>query len=133
MDRPASSSKLLAVAFTEWLLILPPALLLAAAALRLLQPRQYEPARTSWAIFEWAGAHISHAGAALLFVGLPIVGMVAGCAVLLASWRGNETLRQDVKAMVANVRRHLAIAILGSGTLLAGAILAAVLAHLITD
>jgi len=133
MDRPASSTKLFAVAFTEWLLILPPALLLAAAALRLLQPRQYEPARTSWAIFEWAGTHISRTGAALLFVGLPMVAVVAGCAVLLAVWRGNEALRQDVQAMVANVRRHLAIAILGSGTLLAGAILVAVLAHLITD
>ena len=133
MQHPASPSKLFAVAISEWLLVLPPALLLAAAALRFLQPRQYEPARISWMIFEWATTHISHAGAALLFIGLPGVAVVAGCATLLLHWRGDEGLRQDVTAVVASVRRHLVPAILGTGTLLAGAILAAVLVHIITD
>ncbi len=133
MQHPASPSKLFAVAISEWLLVLPSALLLGAAALRFFQPREYEPARTSWAIFEWATTHISHGGAALLFLGLPGVAVVGGCAALLLLWRGNETLRQDVTAAVASLRRHLAIAVLGTGTLLAGAILAAVLVHIITD
>lgn len=68
MDRPAGPTKPFAVAFFEWLLPLPPALLLAAAALRLVPPRPHEPARTSWAIFEWAIRHISHRGAALLLL-----------------------------------------------------------------
>jgi hypothetical protein len=35
--------------------------------------------------------------------------------------------------MFASLRRHFAIAVLGAGTLLAGAILLAVVAHIITD
>ena len=109
-----------------------PALLLAAVV-RFLQPREYEPARTSWLIFEWATTHISHAGAAVLFLGLPGIAIVTGCVALLMVWRGNETLRLDVTAVVASLRRHLAIAILGTGMLLGGAILAAVLVHIVTD
>jgi len=133
MEHPASPSKLFAVALSEWLLVLPATLLLGAAVLRQLQPRQFEPARTSWMVFEWTATNISHAGAALLFLGLPGVAVVAGCAALLLLWRGSETLRQDVRAAVASLRRHLAVAILGTGTLLAGAILAAVLVHILTD
>jgi hypothetical protein len=77
--------------------------------------------------------HVSRSGAALLFIGLPAIAVVAGFAVLLMVWRGNETLRQDATAVMASLRRHLAIATLGTGTLLAGAILAAVLVHIITD
>jgi len=133
MPHPASPSKLLAVAISEWLLVLPSALLLATAALRLMQPRQYEPARTSWVIFEWATTHISHAGAGLLFIGLPALAVVVGGLVLWMLWRGNETIRQDLAAALASLGRHLAIAVLATGTLLAGAILAAVLLHIITD
>ena len=80
MNHPASSPKLSALAVSEWLLVLPAALLLAAAALRQLQPRQFEPARTSWAIFEWTTKHISQAGAAWLFLILPAVALAAGFA-----------------------------------------------------
>jgi hypothetical protein len=133
MNHPARAARLFALAFSEWLLVLPPALLLGAALGRLLAPRQFEPARTSWIIFEWVTTHISHAGAALLFLGLPGVAVVIGGAALWVSWKGNETLRQDVTVMVAGLRRQLAVAILATGTLLAGAILAAVVLHIITD
>lgn len=133
MNHPASSSKLSALAISEWLLVLPAALLLAAAALRQLQPRQFEPARTSWAIFEWTTAHISQAGAAWLFLILPAVAVLAGCAGLMLAWRKSDTLRQDTVAALAGLRRNLAVAILGAGTLLAVAVLAAVVAHIITD
>jgi hypothetical protein len=133
MNHPASSSRLFAVALCEWLLVLPPALLLAAAALRLLQPAEHEPARTIWMFFAWVGPRISHAGAAVLFLALPGIAVVAGCVALLLVWRASETLRQDSIALLATLRRHLAIAILASGTLLAGTILAAVLVHIITD
>jgi hypothetical protein len=133
MKNPASSFRLFAVAASEWLLVLPATLLLSAAALRLLQPQQHEPARTSWAIFTWAATHISHAGAGALFIGLPLIAVVMGCAMLSALWRTSETLRQDAAAALATLRRNLAIVLLGTGTLLASAILAAVLAHIITD
>jgi hypothetical protein len=133
MNHPASSSKLFALAVSEWLLVLPATLLLTAAPLRQLQPRQFEPARTSWAIFEWTTAHISQAGAALLILVSPAVGLVAGCAVLMLAWRKSETLRQDTLTVLTSLRRHLAFAILGTGTLLAAAILAAVVVHIIAD
>ncbi len=133
MDHPARSPKLSALAISEWLLVLPAALLLAAAALRQLQPRQFEPARTSWAIFEWTTTHISQAGAAWLFLVLPAVAAVAGCVGIMLVWRKSETLRQDTVAALKSLRRNLAVVILGSGTLLAGAILAAVILHIITD
>jgi len=59
--------RLRAIAIWEWLMILPATLLLAAAALRMLQPRQYEPARTSWIIFEWTMTHVSRLVAAVPF------------------------------------------------------------------
>jgi hypothetical protein len=106
---------------------------LAAAAIRQLQPHQFEPARTSWMIFEWTTAHVSRAGAGVLFLVLPAIAVVGGCAALLMLWRKSETLRQDIAACLASLRRHFAIAVLGTGTLLAGVILAAVLLHIITD
>jgi hypothetical protein len=122
-----------ALVISEWLLILPAALLLAAAAMRQLQPPQYEPARTMGMVFEWATTHISHTGAAVLFLGLTGIAVIAGCAALLLVWRASETLRQDAVAALASLRRHLPFAILGTGTLLGGAILSAVLVHIITD
>ena len=133
MSHPASSPKLSALAVSEWLLVLPAALLLAAAALRQLQPRQFEPARTSWAIFEWTTTHISQAGAAWLFLILPAAALAAGFAGIALAWRRSEALRQDAIAMFASLRRHFALAVLGAGALLAGAILLAVVAHIITD
>lgn len=133
MDQPASSPKLSALAISEWLLVLPATLLLAAAVLRQLQPRQFEPGRTAWVIFEWTTTHISQAGAAWLFLILPAVAAVAGCVGLRLAWRKSETLRQDTVAVFTTLRRNLAVAILGMGTLFAGAILAAVIIHIITD
>ena len=133
MNHPASSPKLSALAVSEWLLVLPATLLLAAATLRQLQPRQFEPARTSWAIFEWTTTHISQAGAAWLFLVLPAVALAAGFAGIALAWRRSEALRQDAIAMFASLRRHFALAVLGAGALFAGAILLAVVAHIITD
>lgn len=133
MSHAASPSKLFALAVSEWLLVLPATLLLAAAALRQLQPAEHEPARTISMIFSWIGPRISHADAALLFLGLPGIAAIGGCVALLVAWHKSETLRQDTVAVFTSLRRHLAVAILGAGTLLAGAILAAVIVHIITD
>lgn len=133
MNHPASSPKLSALAISGWLLVLPATLLLTAAFLRQLQPRQFEPARTSWAVFEWTTTHISQAGAALLFLIMPAAAVVAGCVGLLLAWGNSETLRQDIAEVLASLRRNLAVAFLGTGTLLATAILAAVVLHIIAD
>jgi len=133
MNDPANSPKLSALALSQWLLVLPATLLLGAAALRQLQPAQNEPARTISTILARIVPHISHADAALLFLGLPAIATIVGLVALLIAWRRSETLRQDIVAVLGSLRRHLAVAVLGTGTLLACAILAAVVAHIITD
>jgi len=107
--------------------------LLGAAAVRLLQPRQYEPAHTAWIVFEWAGSHISRLGAALLFVALPAIAAIVGCVMLLGAWREDETLRHDVSLAWDAVRRQSAIVVSTTATLLAGAILCFAIVHIITD
>jgi len=130
------------LAVSEWPMVLPAALLLAAAARRSLQPPQHEPARTSWIISEWTAAHVSRLGAALLFLGLPGIVAVVGCAALLRIWRVDrsavthnvdQVLRQDALAALATFRRRLAVIFLTAVTLLAGAVLTFVVVHIITD
>jgi len=73
------------VAVGERILVLPAASLITALAVRLLQPREHEPARTVWRVTEWAAAHISPPGAALIFLALPAVVAGVGAATLLAA------------------------------------------------
>jgi hypothetical protein len=117
----------------QWLMILPATVLLGAAALRLQQPREYEPARTSWAITEWTTTHVSRLGAGILFIGLPGLVAIAGCAALILTWRRDQGLRQDLAGVLALLRRQEIIAVLTTATLLAGAILVFVIAHVVTD
>jgi len=119
------------VALGEWLLVLPSAVFIAAAALRELAPRQFEPAHTSWAIFEWTVAHITRVDAAVLFLVLPAAALLVGCALLVSHWRGDSQFRRDVAALFTIAWRQLGIGIAASATLLAGTILAMVIAHLI--
>jgi hypothetical protein len=129
----AKPFRLSAFAIGEWLLVLPATVFLAAAALRLLQPRQYEPARTSWIIFDWTTTHISPLGAALLFIGLPGLLVLVGAITLLRIWRTDQTLRQDAALTLTIFRRHLAIVLFTAVTLLAAAIFTFAVAHLVTD
>jgi hypothetical protein len=117
----------------EWLMVLPSALFLAAATLRMLQPRQYEPARTSWIILDWTTTPISRVGAAILFLGLPGIAVMAGGVTLLKNWQRNQTLRLDVRMTIESLRRHSLLSILFAVVLLAGTILVAVISHLATD
>ncbi len=121
------------VAIFEWLMVLPGTVLLAASALRMVQPRQYEPARTSWMIFEWTVTHVSRLGAATLFVGMPGIVVAVGCAALLRSWRQDQALRHDAATTFATLRRHFAAVLLAAAVLFAGAILAVVTVHVVTD
>ena len=125
--------RLPALAIGEWLLTLPATILLGAAAVRLLQPRQYEPAHTAWILFEWAGSHISRLGAATLFIALPAVAAIVGCVTMLSRWRQDESLRHDATLAWEVLGRHIAPLMLTAATLLAGAILCFSFVHVITD
>jgi hypothetical protein len=134
VERPASGRFVLPVfAALEWLLMLPAAVFLSAAAFRGLQPVQHEPARTCAAIVAWTVAHVSRLGAAILFLGMPGVVVLAGGGTLLRIWRADATLRQDSAMTFAILRRHLTVGLLTAAVLLAGAVLAAVVVHNVTD
>ena len=121
------------LAIGEWMVLLPATVVLAAAAVRLLQPRQYEPARTSRIIFDWATMHISRPGAAVLFAGIPGLVVVVGCTTLLRSWRSDPTLRGDAALGRSILRRNRMVAGLTTATLTAFAILTFAVAHALTD
>jgi hypothetical protein len=131
--RPQKPSRMPILAISEWGMVLPATVFLAAAALRQLQPPQYEPARTSWIIFEWTIGHVSPAGAAVLFLGLPALAIILGAAMLRRTWREDEALRRDVKLAFGICREHVVAGLLTTATLLASAILVAAVAHVITD
>lgn len=121
----------LPVVIAEWLMIVPATIFVSAAILRLLQPSQYEPALTSWAIFNWTITHISSNGAAILFMGLPALASVVGCAMLARTWRDSEECRAYVKASLGFLRQHASVVFLAGATVLAGAILAFAVIHVI--
>jgi hypothetical protein len=132
-DQATRRFRLSVLVIYAWLMVLPPALFLAAATLRMLQPRQYEPARTSWIIFDWTATHISRLGAAILFVGLPGIVIVTGCAALLQNWEQDQILRHDVRVAIESLRRHSLLGVLTAAVLFAGTILTVVISHLATD
>jgi hypothetical protein len=126
-------SRLPLVVVAEYLMVLPATVFLVAAAVRLLQPRQFEPSRLSWIIFDWTTTHISRLGAAALFFGMPGMVVLASCLTLRRVWREDQALRQDMTLGFAMFRRHFSVGLLITATLLAGAIFTLALVHLVTD
>ncbi|MGH9575310.1 MAG: hypothetical protein ACRD40_17490 [Candidatus Acidiferrales bacterium] len=119
------------LAIGEWLMILPASIFLAAAVLRQMQPAEFEPTHTSSAIFSWAVSHVTHTDAAVIFIALPAIVLLAGCIALLRAWTSIEPFRQDLNDAIGILRRNFAACAVVSAAALGGAILAAVIAHLI--
>lgn len=129
----AKQSRLSFLALSEWVMVLPATVFLAAAALRELQPRQYEPSHTSWIIFEWTMQHVSRLGAGVLFLGLPAVALAIGCGLLAQKWHSDDAFRQDAIVAFSAVRRNLTIAFVTIATALAAAIFLFTVIHIFTD
>jgi hypothetical protein len=126
---PIPRNSLRLVTFIEWLMVLPATVFLTAAVLRLLQPPEYEPARTSWVIVGWTVRNISRSGAAVLLLGLPALVALVGGAALALNWRTDETLRRDATAIAATIWRHGVVVWLGAAAVLAVAIVVLVVGH----
>jgi hypothetical protein len=125
--------RLALVATGEWVMVLPAAVFLMAAALRFLQPSQYEPPHTSRIISQWAATHISRLGAATLFIAVPSLAILLGSATLLLAWREDPSLRDDATLAVTILRRRLSRGLLMTGTLLAAVICLFAVVHVFLD
>ena len=87
-----------AAAFAATLLVLPALVLLASAAVRLMQPVQYQPAHAADEIFNWFAT--LHAGPAVLELG-PILALGLGLLVLWRRLSSDADLRKDMGALLA--------------------------------
>lgn len=120
------------IATAELLLVFPAALFMTALFVRDIQPEQYEPARTAVRLVERFSAR-PFLGLDIFLIALPLAALVIGCVVLQRGWRGDAALRHAALETLAAVRPHLATLLIAGATLLAGAILAIVALHVITD
>jgi hypothetical protein len=120
------------VAIIEMLLVLPAALFMTALFVRNLQPTQYEPARSALRLVEWFSAR-PFLGLDIFLIALPLAAFVIGCAAVLRTWRADAELREAALKTLGAVRAHLSPLLIAGSTLVAGAILAIVALHLITD
>ena len=120
------------LAVLEMFLLLPAALFMAALFVRNLQPAPYQPAQTARNLVEWYAAR-PRLGLDIFLIALPFAAFVMGCATLRRLWRGEAALRQAARETFAAVRAHLAALLIAGATLAAGAILAIVALHMITD
>jgi len=116
----------------EALLVFPATLFMVALFARNLQPPQYEPARTAAQIVTWY-AERPRIGLWVLLIALPLIVFVAGAAALWRKWSDEIELRHATRQTLAALRVHLTAAITLASTVTAGAILAIVALHLLTD
>jgi hypothetical protein len=136
MDRPGDiqhRTKLLALAVTQCLIVLPAVFALGVSAMRLVQPPQHEPAHTSWLILDWMSRHLDSRAAATIFLVFPGIALATGSTVLLRSWQRDDLLRWDTLALLAVFRRNLHMLLMIAGMLAGGTILMAAVVHMITD
>ena len=120
------------IAATELILIFPAALFMTALFVRELQPQEYEPAHTAQRIVMWYSAR-PHVGLWVLLMALPLTVLVIGCVTLLRSWNEDAALRQAARQMLGDIRAHVATFCVAAATLTAGAVLAIVALHVLTD
>jgi hypothetical protein len=120
------------LAATELLLVFPAVLFMAALFVRNLQPLQYEPAHTAQRIVLWYSLR-PHVGLWVLLIALPMMVLVIGCAALLHDWSHDGELRQAVRQTLGAVRAHLPTVVVAGATMTAGAVLAIVALHVLTD
>jgi hypothetical protein len=120
------------VAATESLLVFPAVLFMTALFVREIQPQQYEPARTAQRIVMWYSAH-PPLGLWVLLIALPLAVLVTGGATLLRSWKDDAELRQAAFQALTAIRAQLATLFILAATLTAGAVLAIVALHVVTD
>jgi len=119
-----------AVAAGQVLLILPAALFMGAIVMRNLQSPQYEPAHTAQRVVMWYS--VRQWTLWVLLIVLPLAVLVVGCFTLLSGWNdvGQPSVaRQTLTALHAQLSRL----VVAAATLMAGAVLAIVIVHMLAN
>ncbi len=120
------------IATLELLLILPATLFMLALFLRNVQPEPYQPAQTARHLVDWFAAR-PQIGLQLFLIALPFAALVIGIATTLRTWRRDAHLRQLASDTLAALRAQASFLLIAAATLAAGAILAIVALHILTD
>jgi hypothetical protein len=127
MDRRIS-----AVAPLEWLLVLPATVFLGVAAVRSMAGRGLG-FQLSEGLLRWTAEHMSRAGAAVIFLAMPVAVLTVGAVTLIGRWRRDAPLRADVASAIQMIRRNAIVAMVTTATCLGAGIFVAVVIHIITD
>jgi hypothetical protein len=127
MDRRIS-----AVAPLEWLLVLPATVFLGVAAVRSMAGRGLG-FQLSAGLLGWMAEHMSRAGAAVVFLAMPLAVLTVGAVTLIGRWRRDAALRADVASAIQMIRRNAIVAMVTTATCLGAGIFVAVVIHIITD
>jgi hypothetical protein len=113
-------------------LICPAVIFIAALFLRQIPPAGSEPARTAERIVRWYAAHPQLALWVLLLL-LPMSTFILGSAALLRTWGDNPQLRSYAWRALTETVEHWPAMSIGGLTVLSGAVLMMVTAHLFRD
>jgi ABC-type Fe3+ transport system permease subunit len=120
------------IAALELLFVFPAVLFMTALFVRNLQPSQYEPAHTAQRIVDWyAGS--PQLGLWVLLIALPFGVMLLGSTTLAREWNQNQELRDATLKAIRIIRSQAASVLIASATATAGAVLAIVALHMLTD
>lgn len=125
-----------ALAAAELALNAPAALFMSALFLRNVQPLDQDPAhfvaRAAEAVVQWYSGR-THLGLWVFLMLLPLLGLLLGLAALARAWRGDDSLRAEVRRTAQALRAHGATLVIALATLAAGSMLAVVALHVLTD
>jgi hypothetical protein len=120
------------IATLELLLIFPATLFMLSLFLRNVQPQTYEPARTAAHVVAWFTAR-PQIGLQLFLISLPFAALIIGASTIVRIWRNDSRLRQTAADTLTALRTQASPLLIATATLVAGAILAIVALHLLTD
>jgi hypothetical protein len=121
------------ITVTEWVLMLPAALVLSAAMVRLMGGRGIV-FRVAQSFFDWSAANLHRPiDSAVMFLAMPLIVLILGAGTLIARWRTDSTLRSDVTVAASIMRRNAIIGLLMGATCVGAAIFGVAVLHVITD
>jgi hypothetical protein len=115
------------IAIMELILVTPASLFMIALFLRAVQP-----AAQTGRLVGWFSHHLI-LGLYVFLVLMPLAAFIVGCTVVIRTWRTDLEYRRAMLNILTAAREHLASLLTIVATLMAGAILALVAMHMITE